>query len=298
MDFLIPDRMSILEALRHLFPHSSRRTFRHWIKGNRFTLDGHPVERDTLIAEQGQTLRSIDALRTKKAANINILYEDRYLIAIDKPVGLLSVPLDAPTSKRHALGILREFYQTDQILAVHRIDRETSGILLFARGFGSQKKFDQLFEQHDLQREYFAILEGRLPQDRGTWECTLMELPSYDVVIVHNPQEGKQAITHFEVLRRSAKYTYVRLMLETGRKHQIRVHCKQAGCPILGDQRYGAQEDPIQRLCLHSRSIAFIHPFTKQKLSFTSSLPFSFKKLGATDLLFSSQSAPKIRKID
>jgi 23S rRNA pseudouridine1911/1915/1917 synthase len=288
MDFIISDRMSILDALRQLFPHSSRRTIQHWIKGNRFSLDGQPIERDTFMAEKGQTLQSVDAFRTKKAANINIIYEDRYFIAVDKPVGLLSVPLDAPTSKRHALGILREYYQTDQILAIHRIDRETSGILLFARGFGSQKKFDLLFEQHDLQREYFAVLEGRLPEDRGTWECSLKELPSYDVVIAHNPEEGKQAITHFEVLRRSAKYSYVRLMLETGRKHQIRVHCKRAGCPVLGDQRYGANEDPIHRLCLHSRSISFIHPFTKQKLSFTSPLPFSFKKLGATDLLFAT----------
>lgn len=288
MDFLIPDRMSILDALRQLFPHSSRRTIQHWIKGKRFALDGHPIERDTAIAEKGQMLQSIDTFRTKKAANIKILYEDRYFIATDKPVGLLSVPLDAPSSKRDALGILREFYQTDQILAVHRIDRETSGILLFARGFGSQKKFDLLFEQHDLQREYFAILEGHLPQDRGTWDCTLKELPNFDVVIAHNPEEGKQAITHFEVLRQSAKYSYVRLMLETGRKHQIRVHCKQAGCPVLGDQRYGAVEDPIHRLCLHSRSIAFVHPFTQQKLSFISPLPFSFKKLGATDLLFDS----------
>ena len=243
------------------------------------------------MAEKGQILQSVDAFSTKKAANIKIIYEDRYLIAVDKPVGLLSVPLDIPSSKRHALGILRDFYQTDQILAIHRIDRETSGILVFARGFGSQKKFDLLFEQHDMQREYFAILEGRLSQDRGTWECILKELPSYDVVIAHNPDEGKQAITHFEVIRRSAKYTYVRLMLETGRKHQIRVHCKQAGCPVLGDERYGATEDPIKRLCLHSRSISFIHPFTKQKLSFTSPLPFSFKKLGASDSLLAGREA-------
>jgi 23S rRNA pseudouridine1911/1915/1917 synthase len=285
MNFSIPARMSVLDALRQMFPQSSRRTIQHWIKGRRFSIDGKCIERDNMMLEQGQMLESVDAFSPKKAANIRIIYEDRYLIAVDKPVGLLSVPLDAPTSKRHAMGILRDFYQTDQILAIHRIDRETSGILLFARGYDSQKKFDLLFEQHDLEREYFAILEGHLPQDRGTWECTLKELPSYDVVIAHNPQEGKQAITHFDVLRRSAKYSYVRLMLETGRKHQIRVHCKNAGCPILGDERYGATEDPIDRVCLHSRSIALIHPFTKQPLRFTSPLPFTFKKLGATDSL-------------
>ncbi len=286
MDFEIPERMSVLDALRQLFPQSSRRTLQHWIKGKRFALDKRPITHDNIMAEKGQTLSSVDSFSPKKVANINILYEDRYLIAIDKPVGLLSVPLDNPLSKRHALGILRDFYQTDQILAVHRIDRETSGILLFARGFGSQKKFDLLFEQHDMHREYFAILEGHLPADSGTWDCSLKELPNYDVVIAHDSEEGKHAISHFDVIRRSTKYSYVRLMLETGRKHQIRVHCKEAGGPILGDQRYGALEDPIHRLCLHSRSIAFIHPFTKQKMHFTSPLPYSFKKLGATDALF------------
>jgi len=286
MDFIVPQQMSVFDALRKLFPQSSRRTIQHWIKGNRFTLNGQPIQRDSQQAEPGQVIRAIDAFSTKKAANINIIYEDRYLIAINKPVGLLSVPLDGPANKRHALGILRDHFQTDQIFAIHRIDRETSGILLFARGFQSQKKFDVLFERHDLHREYFAILEGQLSENKGTWESILKELPSYDVVIA---DEGKQAITHFEVLRRSAKYSYIRLILETGRKHQIRVHCKQAGCPILGDRRYGSSENPIGRLCLHSRIIAFVHPFTKQKLSFTSPLPFSFKKLGATDALFPRQ---------
>jgi 23S rRNA pseudouridine1911/1915/1917 synthase len=283
MQFIVPERLRALEALRQLFPESSRRTLQHWLKGGRFLLDGETIERNDLWLEKGQILQSIDTFHPKQAENVKILYEDRYIVAIDKPVGLLSVPLDNPSSKRHALGILRDFYQTDQIFAVHRIDRETSGLLLFARGNESQEKFDVLFEKHDLLREYFAIVEGRLPEERGLWECALKELPNYDVKISHDPDEGKQAITHFEVLRRSSKYTYLRLALETGRKHQIRVHCKEAGFPILGDERYGSSENPIKRLCLHARQIAFVHPFTNRTLCLTSPLPFAFKKLGATE---------------
>jgi tRNA pseudouridine32 synthase/23S rRNA pseudouridine746 synthase/23S rRNA pseudouridine1911/1915/1917 synthase len=287
MDLIIPDQMKALDAIRLLFPESSRRTLQHWIKGGRFLLNGQAIERENMIVEKGQVVQLVADYHPKRAANVKIIYEERYFIVIDKPSGLLSVPLDIPSTKHSALGILREYYQTDQIFAVHRIDRETSGVMLFARGFEAEKRFDKLFEQHDLEREYFAILENQLPENRGRWECTLRECTNYDVEIVHDPEEGKQAITHFEVLRRSAKYSYVRLSLETGRKHQIRVHCKQAGCPILGDGRYGSQENPIRRLCLHARLIAFVHPFTNQKHRFTSPLPFSFKKLGATDQLFS-----------
>jgi 23S rRNA pseudouridine1911/1915/1917 synthase len=288
MEFTVTERMRAIDILRQLFPDSSRRTLQHWIQGGRFCLDGKPLEKDTIYLENGQVLKSQDSFRPKKALNITILYEDRYLVAIDKPINLLSVPLDAPSNKRHALGILREHYQTDQIFAVHRIDRETSGALIFARGMQSKEKLDLMFEKHDLKREYLAVLEGRLPSDRGKWECYLKELPSFDVQITHDPNEGKQAITYFEVLRRSNKYTYVRLQLETGRKHQIRVHCKNAGCPVLGDARYGSSENPIHRMCLHARQIALIHPMTNQKLCIMSPLPFSFKKLGATDEFLAS----------
>jgi 23S rRNA pseudouridine1911/1915/1917 synthase len=285
MNLTIQKSMQALDALRQLFPDSSRRTLQHWIKGGRFAVDGQLLERENQILQPGQKLQAQNAVQAKQAWDVKILYEDRYLIVIDKPENLLSVPLDGPCSKRHALGVLKDHYQTDQIFAVHRIDRETSGVLIFARGFASQEKFDALFEKHDLHREYFAVLEWRLPEDRGRWECSLLELPNFDVRISHDPNEGKKAITHYEVLRRSTKYTYALLRLETGRKHQIRVHCKEAGCPVLGDLRYGATENPIRRLCLHARQIAFKHPFTGQYLSLTSSIPLSFKKIGATDAL-------------
>ena len=277
MEFVIPNAMSALEALRHLFPDSSRRTLQNWIKGERFTVDGTPLERDNTLLAQGQVLRSQEMFQPiKKAQDVKILYEDRYLIAIDKPSGLLSVPLDEPSLKRDALSILRKTFNTTQIFPVHRIDREASGVLLFARGTESEEKFKDLFEQHDLEREYFAILEGRLLENKGTWHCCLQELPNYDVIAA---EEGKDATTHFEVIRRSPKYTFVRFILETGRKHQIRVHSKLAGCPILGDDRYGSSENPIRRLCLHAKSISFVHPFTGRKLSFTSPIPSAFRKL-------------------
>ncbi len=277
MEFTTTTPILLLEALRKLYPDSSRRTLQNWLKAGRFTLNNVVIKKENITLEEGQVLRSQDSFRPPRVPGVPILYEDRYLIAIDKPEGLLSVPLDDGDSKKHALGLLREYYETDQIFAVHRIDRETSGALLFARGNQSAEKLCELFEAHDLERHYFAIVEGNVKENSGTWECSLLELPNLNVI---ESPEGKTAITHFEVYRRSAKYTYLKLALETGKKHQIRVHCRRAGHPIVGDRRYGSTHNPVRRLCLHARSIEFTHPFTKKNLYINCPLPKSFDVLG------------------
>ena len=277
MELAIDSPLLLLEAIRKLYPDSSRRTLQAWIKAGRFSVDGKRVSRENLTLKAGSRLVSQETFAPPRIPGLKILYEDRYLIAIDKPVGLLSVPLDGGGSRRHALGLLRQHMDTDQIFAVHRIDRETSGVLLFARGKQAAERLNVLFAQHDLSREYAAIVEGRLKENMGTWECPLFELPNLDIV---ESSEGKSAITHFEVIRRSAKFTYLKLVLETGKKHQIRVHCKRAGHPIVGDKRYGARENPIRRLCLHAAKLELIHPFTKKKIAFYSPIPGSFQVLG------------------
>jgi RluA family pseudouridine synthase len=271
--------MSALEAARKIYPDSSRRSLQTWFENGRFRLEGKPLRRgDTALAE-GQVIQVKETFKAPKVPGLKILYEDRHIIVIDKPTGLLSVPLDEGSTKRHALGLLREHCDTDQIFAVHRIDRETSGILLFARGKVSEEKFDVLFETHDIFREYYAIVEGQMKELQGSWESKLIELPSFHVI---DSPEGKDAITHFKVIRRSTKYTYLKLQLETGRKHQIRVQCQMAGHPVVGDQRYGSVENPLKRLCLHACTLGFKHPFTGKSVKFTSPLPGIFQALGGS----------------
>lgn len=277
MEYTVPFPTNALEALRKIYPDSSRRTLQNWLKNGRFRVDGKPLKREDILLTDGQIIEAKETFKTPKVPGLKILYEDRYLIVIDKPVGLLSVPLDEGHTKRHALGLLRQHCETEQIFAVHRIDRETSGILMFARGKDSEERFDVLFEQHDILREYYAIVEGRLKTREGTWQSHLLELPSYQVI---DSPEGKEAITHYKVIRRSTKYTYLKLQLETGRKHQIRVHCQMAGHPVVGDQRYGAVENPLKRLCLHACTLGFKHPFTGKEVMFSSPLPGIFQALG------------------
>lgn len=270
--------MTALDVLRKLYPDSSRRTLQQWLRNGRLYFKGAPLRREDAPLETGDVLEVKDTFKAPKVPGLTVLYEDRYFIVIDKPTGLLSVPLDDGGGSRHALGLLRTSFDTDQIFAVHRIDRETSGILLFARGTESEERFDALFESHDILREYYAIVEGNVMEDEGTWTCKLTELPSYNVI---PSEEGKDSTTHFQVIRRSKKYTYLKLRLETGRKHQIRVHCQMAGHPVVGDSRYGSVENPLRRLCLHACTLGFIHPFTKREVSFTSPLPRAFEVLGA-----------------
>ena len=277
--FVIPAPMKAIDAARKLYPDSSRRTIQIWIKAGRFMVDGTPLIKENEELKEGQVIRAELSCRAQLIPGLKVIYEDRYLLAIDKPVGLLSVPLDDNQPKRSALSLLRDHFQTDQIFPVHRIDRETSGCLLFARGKESEQRLKLLFEKHDLKREYFAIVDGRVKENSGTWESKLMELESLDVV-ESTSEEGRDAITHFSVIHRSPKYTYLKLQLETGRKHQIRVHSSTAGHPVLGDDRYGSNENPIHRLCLHAWSLELVHPFTKKKLSLNAPIPGPFKKLG------------------
>jgi len=283
MKYTIPTPMKALEAASALYPDSSSRTLINWIKAGRFSVDGGRLKHANVDLEPGQEISAQMTFRPQLIPGLKVLYEDRYLVAIDKPEGLLSVPLDEGPPTRHALGLLREHYQTDQIYAVHRIDRETSGCLVFSRGKESEQAMKDLFEKHDLTREYFAILEGRMDGKNGIWESRLIELKNYDVA---ESEEGKDAITHYEILHRSPKYTYIKLRLETGRKHQIRVHASAAGYPVLGDQRYGSNENPIDRMCLHAWKLEFMHPLIEdKKISIRSQLPYAFKKLGGQRFL-------------
>ncbi|HLB52957.1 MAG TPA: RluA family pseudouridine synthase [Chlamydiales bacterium] len=278
MQYLVPRSMCVKEALTLIFPDSSRRTLKSWLELGRFSVDGKKLQREDELLNEGVFLVTRDHFSPPKVPGLKILYEDRYLIAIDKPVGLLSVPLDDEgKTERHALGLLRVHLRTDQIFAVHRIDRDVSGVLLFAKGKETTVKMKDLFEEHSLHRQYLAIVEGRIAEDAGVWKVPLLELPNLDVV---PSSQGKEAITHFQVIRRSTKYSYLKILLETGKKHQIRVHCQVAGHPVVGDARYGALQNPIRRLGLHAEKLELTHPFTKRKLSLISSPPKAFRSLG------------------
>ena len=257
------DEQTLLQALEILYPDSSRRTLRIWLKNKRVTLDGSVITQANHLVKKGQKV-VLEKPKPSPIKEFQVLFEDPDIVIIDKPVGLLSVPLDEEPAKS-ALEILCDYYKTE-IFAVHRIDKGTSGVLVFAKTEAGRTGMDELFKSHDLHREYIALVEGHVKIPKGTWKSYLKERSFFEMMATEDHNEGRLAITHYEVLGSTAKCTWLRMILETGRKHQIRVHCRDAGHPILGDKRYGSKMNPYKRLCLHALRISFKHPVTGEKI--------------------------------
>ncbi len=162
---------------------------------------------------------------------------------------------------------------------MHRLDQDTSGVMLFARTEAVKEKLKEMFERHDLERRYTAVVEGEMEETKGEWCCYLYEDSQYVVHVTQDPSKGKLAVTHYVLKGRSKDYSLLELKLETGRKNQIRVHCSQAGHPVVGDEKYGAALNPMKRLGLHASLLAFKHPVTEQMMRFESALPDEFEKV-------------------
>lgn len=269
--------MHLLEALQKLYPESSKNTLKSWIEQKRVEINGKlalhgniEVDLDTEITLGNRNLRKIEG--------VEIIYKDPHLIAIYKPRGLLTVSTDFET-ERTAHAILKRNFKN--VFVVHRLDQETSGVMIFALTEQTMKGLKELFYHHDISRKYVAIVEGEVEEDAGTWDSYLIEDKYYKVHETSNKEQGERAITHWKVLRKNKNHTRLELTLETGKKNQIRVHCKSAGHLIVGDQKYGAKKSHVKRLCLHAQKLAFIHPITQKPLTFESPAPGIFTQLVA-----------------
>lgn len=277
MKRIATEDQSLLEALSSLFPECSKTSLRSWLKEGRITVDGKTVKIGSTPVSKGQSIAL--GQRIKLAADkIKIYYEDDHLVVVEKPAGLLSVSTNF--EKADTLhSMLKKHYRPRKVFVVHRLDQDTSGVMLFALNEKACDRLKGMFEAHDIERVYCAIVEGRLQPEAGTWRSYLYEDPNYVMHSTDNPKAGQLAITHYEVDNQSKKYSALTITLETGRKNQIRVHCKDAGHPVCGDKKYGAEKDPIRRLCLHAHVLAFSHPITKKQMRFVSPIPEAFQKL-------------------
>lgn len=201
-----------------------------------------------------------------------VIYEDDYLIAINKPPGLLSVATDSE-KENTAFRILKECGKT--VFVVHRLDRDTSGVLLFAKRREVKEKLQKNWDR-TLYREYIAVCEGVFKEKSGRAESYLKESKTHIVYSDKFGKNGKKAITNYEVIKTSKKYSWLRINIETGRKNQIRVAMKDLGHPIAGDKKYGALTNPFKRLGLHASMLKIIHPVTEKVVTFEAKIPRCF----------------------
>ncbi len=277
MKYVAQANITLLDALTAVCPNSSKTTLRSWIKEGRVKIDDEvPSTANTLVRE-GQTV-TVGSRKRFLPGGIVILYEDADIVVIEKPCGMLSVATAFDKSQT-AHAILKNHYPAKKVQVVHRLDQDTSGVMMFAL---SNEAYDQLkkdFEVHAIERAYSAIVEGRMESSSGTWKSLLYEDPNYVVHVTDDPTKGKEAITHYVVKNRNRRYSWIELRLETGRKNQIRVHCQEAGHPIAGDKKYGSTTHPLKRLCLHAHLLGFTHPIKNKKMTFTASPPSEFYRI-------------------
>jgi 23S rRNA pseudouridine1911/1915/1917 synthase len=279
MDYSVTKPMKLIEALKVIYPDSSNSTLRTMLKFRRISVDEKIVVQANRLINEGQVV-SVGPVRKNTSRNLDIIYEDQYIVVLNKPIKVLSVPLDTGGAN-NLLEMLREHFKTDQVFAVHRLDKAASGVIVFAKTRQAVDPLNEIFKQHAIVRSYVAVVQGCMKEDKGSWKSTLVERSNRDMEHKPNLPGGKMAITHYSVFHRSKNFTFLEVILETGRKHQIRVHCKDAGHPIVGDKRYGDEKcNPIFRLCLHAQSLEFNHPITGKPMKFTAPVPSSFSKLG------------------
>ena len=207
-----------------------------------------------------------------------ILYEDDDLVVVEKPSGLLSVSA-AFEKEETAHALLKVHFYPRKVYIVHRLDQDTSGVMLFALNEVSCEKLKAQFEAHAIERAYTAIVEGHVDKLSGTWESYQFEDKQYKVHETDEAGKGRLAITHFKTLAATKRYSLLQFRLETGRKNQIRVHCAAADHPIAGDKKYGAKTNPLKRLSLHAHLLAFQHPISRKKMHFEAPPPEPFSRL-------------------
>lgn len=255
-------------------------------KDDEVKLSKRPVKDGKVATRSVATKAKAPASKTASAfRSVNIIYEDDDFLAINKPAGLLSVESDKETecAYGYALEYMQAQGKNNRPFILHRIDKETSGVLVFAKDIKLHSMLKMHWNEQVTLREYFAVVEGVLEKKQDTLTTYLKENKN-NLVYATNDPAGQKAITHYEVVKENGEYSLLRVRIDTGRKNQIRVQMQALGTPVVGDDKYGKKQDgtsvknPLERLGLHASRLEFLHPVTKEVITFNAPLPPSFRE--------------------
>ena len=215
---------------------------------------------------------------TFKSRYVNILYEDRWLVVVEKKTGILSMA--AGHSSLNVKSVLDDYFKRTRqkctAHVVHRLDRDTSGLMIYAKDMQTEQLLERDWHGTVYDRRYVAVVSGEMEEDEGTIANWLKDNKAYVTYSSPVDNGGKYAVTHFHTLRRTTEHSLVEFRLETGRKNQIRVHTSDMGHPVCGDIKYGNGDDPLHRLCLHAYVLCFHHPVTGKPMEFETPIPAQF----------------------
>lgn len=216
-----------------------------------------------------------------KSRYVKVVYEDAWLVVVEKAVGVLSMA--AGHSSLNVKAILDDYFrksrQSCRAHVVHRLDRDTSGLMVYAKDIETEQILEHNWHDIVYDRRYVAVVSGEIVEEGGTVANWLKDNRAYVTYSSPYDNGGKYAVTHFHVLARTTEHSLVEFKLETGRKNQIRVHSADMGHPVCGDPKYGNGDDPLHRLCLHAYMLCFEHPATGEHMEFETPVPTAFRRL-------------------
>ena len=273
---------TLRDRLRTLHPGASGRSVKQWLEAGRVRVNGDVVRRGDALVGRTDRVELGAPPPPPFPAPLRLVHEDDHLVVIDKPPGLLTIA-DAGERHRTAYRLLRDWVEAQggrRIFVVHRLDRETSGLLVFAKSPGAKEALQKQFQFRTPERIYQARVEGVLRDDEGTLTSRLAEDRSLRVRPTwptRDAERGREAITRYRVLERFQDSTLLELKLVTGRRGQIRAQLAALGHPIVGDREYGSRRDPFKRVCLHATRLGFMHP-NGGRATFESRAPAVFRR--------------------
>lgn len=283
-DYVVREPMELMEFLAARMPDASRTKLKSLLSKRIVFVDNVITTQYNFPLKPGMKVQISRDKGTREFHHnlLKIVYEDAYLIVVEKAEGLLSVSTERQ-KERTAMSILNEYVKrsgrNNRVFVVHRLDRDTSGLMMFAKDEKTQHTLRDHWHEIVFDRRYVAVVAGEMERDAGQVRSWLTDRKLY---VASSPVDdgGKEAITHFRTIKRANGFSLVELNLETGRKNQIRVHMQDLGHPIIGDGRYGVDDlNPIKRLALHAFKLCFDHPVTGAEMRFETPYPADFKKL-------------------
>ena len=269
------DAATLSARLRTLFPEASGRSLKQWLESGRIELNGRVCRDGRIMVDVRDRVVLGTRGRVPFPRGLGLVHEDAAMVVVDKQPGLLSMATERER-ERTAYRLLWDYLAAQRPRArpfiVHRLDRETSGLLVFAKSEATKRSLQAQFEARTVERVYVALVRGKVRREAGTLESRLVEDKSLRVHPTSGP-EGKTAITSYRVIGHGQDTTLLELSLGTGRRRQIRVQLAAIGHPIVGDREHGGPSGPFRRLCLHAKRLGFVHPTTGKPMRFDSAAP-------------------------
>lgn len=283
-NYSVAEERPLLEFLLENVANASRTKIKGILRGGGIRVNGRVVTQFDYMLRPGTTVSVSRGKREEgdlKSRFVSLVYEDNYIVVVEKKAGILSMA--AGHSSLNVKEVLDRYFhrcrQRCTAHVVHRLDRDTSGLMVYAKDIETEQILEHNWHDIVYDRRYVAVVSGEVTEEGGTIASWLKDNKAYFTYSSPVDNGGKYAVTHFHTLARTTEHSLVEFSLETGRKNQIRVHSADMGHPVCGDVKYGDGNDPIGRLCLHAYMLCFYHPVTGERMEFETPIPGEFKRL-------------------